>query len=108
VFIVTDKAAEKAKLILAAEGKDTWGIRIFNAGNSCCGPSYGLDLEEMPNTDDEITEKNGVKIFIGKNIAASLLGMQLDYHQDGDHEGFVLTGGCGPSCASGASGCSTC
>jgi Fe-S cluster assembly iron-binding protein IscA len=54
---ITDKAAEKAKAILADEGKANWGIRIYVAGESCCGPSFGLNSVQMP--EDEIVEKTG-------------------------------------------------
>lgn len=103
---ITDKAAEKAKAILTSEGKENWGLRIYSAGGGCCGPSYGLDLDEQPATDDEVIEKNGLRVFIDKNTMTSLSGMQLDYQESGEQEGFVLSGGAAPSCGSG--GCSSC
>ena len=106
---ITDKAAEKAKAILAAEGKDSWGLRIYSAGGGCCGPSYGLDLDERALVDDEVIEKDGLRVFVDKNTILTLTGMQLDYVTDGEHEGFTLTGGAAPSCGSGGqSGCSSC
>ena len=56
---ITDKAAEKAKAILADEGKANWGIRIYVAGESCCGPSFGLNLQEVQMPEDEIVESIG-------------------------------------------------
>lgn len=105
MFTITEKAAEKAVEILAAEGKDSWGLRIYNAGGGCCGPSYGLDIEEKPLADDEIIEKNGLKVFIDKDTLSGLKGMQLDYYDDGEREGFILSGGTPPSCSSGCSSC---
>lgn len=102
---ITDKAAEKAKSILAAEGKESWGLRIYNAGGGCCGPSYGLDLDETPASNDEVIEKNGLKVFIDKSTYDNLSGMQLDYYEGGEQEGFIISGGAAPSCSS---GCSTC
>ena len=43
---ISDNAAEKAKEILKAEGKEGWGLRIFVQGGGCCGPSYGMDIDE--------------------------------------------------------------
>jgi iron-sulfur cluster assembly accessory protein len=105
VITISDKAAEKAKQILAVEGKGNWGLKIYNAGQSCCGPSYGLDVQEEATLEDAIFEKNGLKVFVDKHSIASLSGMELDYFSDGDREGFILTGGPAPSCDS---GCSTC
>lgn len=104
---ISDKAAEKAKEILSAEGKESWGLRIYNAGSSCCGPSYGLDLDEQPTTDDAVIEKNGIRVFVDKASMETLSGLELDYYQDDDREGFTLTGGAAPSCGS-SGGCSTC
>jgi iron-sulfur cluster assembly accessory protein len=105
VVTITDKAAEKATAILAAEGKDNWGLRIYSSEGGCCGPSYGLDIDEKPTTDDEVIEKNGLRVFVDKNTLSALTGMQLDYYEDGEREGFVLSGGAAPSCSSGCSSC---
>jgi len=105
VVTITDKAAEKAVEILASEGKDSWGLRIYSAEGGCCGPSYGLDIDEQPAADDEVIEKNGLRVFVNKNTVSALGGMQLDYIVDGEREGFVLSGGDAPSCSSGCSSC---
>lgn len=102
---ITDRAVEKAKEILAAEGKDSWGLRIYSAGGGCCGPSYGLDIDEKPLADDNVIEKDGLRVFVDKNTGATLAGMQLDYLEDGEREGFTLSGGAAPSCSSGCSSC---
>jgi iron-sulfur cluster assembly accessory protein len=105
VLSISEKAADKARNILAIEGKDGWGLRIYSAGQSCCGPSYGLDIEETPQAQDEILEKDGLKVFVDRQSLDALTGMQLDYYEDDEREGFILTGGAAPSCSS---GCSTC
>jgi len=111
---ITDTAAEKAKAILIGEGKSTWGLRIFVAGESCCGPSYGLDMQEDHSPDDEIIEKNGLKVFIDKHTMETLTGRELDYYVGEEGEGFIFTGGvsaCGTgssACGAGSSGCSSC
>ena len=112
---ITDKAAEKVKAILSNEGKTDWGIRIFVSGESCCGPSFGLDLQEEQMPEDEVVEKNGLKVFMDKQTLETLEGRQFDYHIGQEGEGFIFTGGvssCSPSgssaCASGGSGCSSC
>jgi iron-sulfur cluster assembly accessory protein len=111
---ITDKAEEKVMAILAHEGKENWGIRIFVAGESCCGPSYGLDLQEEQMSDDEVIEKNGLKVFMDKQTLETLTGRQFDYYIGEDGEGFIFTGGVsacgtgGSACGAGDSGCSSC
>jgi len=112
---ISDSAAEKAKEILKAEGKEGWGLRIFVQGSSCCGPSYGMDIDEKAAEGDETVEKNGLKVFVNKETSASLAEKEIDYVSNDRGEGFVINGGEAPSCGSGGgaasscgSGCSSC
>jgi len=105
VVTISEIAAKKAKEILKAEGKSDWGLRIYTAAGGCCGPSYGMDLDEKPADGDEVVEKDGLKVFIDSNTLKSLGGMQIDFIEDGERQGFVLTGGNPSSCSSGCSSC---
>lgn len=101
---ISDRALDKAKEILTVEGKSEWGIRIYCAGESCCGPSFGLDINEIPASGDEILEKDGLKLFLEQTAFEKLSDMQLDYYEDGQRSGFILTGD-SPSCGSSCSSC---
>ncbi|MEW6571691.1 MAG: iron-sulfur cluster assembly accessory protein [Nitrospirota bacterium] len=101
---ITEKAAAKALSILAGEGKAEWGIRIFVTGESCCGPSYGLNLQEEQMPGDEIIQKNGLKVFMDKDTLKTLFGKQLDYYEGEEGEGFIFTGGAS-ACGSGCNSC---
>ncbi len=105
---VSDTASEKTKEILSAEGKTDWGLRFFTAGSGCCGPSYGIDIVENPVDGDNVIEKNGAKFYIEQATAEKMNGMEIDFVDDGDKQGFVLTGGEAPSCGSGSSCGSSC
>lgn len=99
---ISDIAAEKAKEILTAEGKSGWGLRVYSAGGGCAGPSYGMDISEHPDEDDEIFERNGLKVFIDRATSEDLDGMEIDFVDESGRKGFVLTGS--PS----SSSCDTC
>jgi iron-sulfur cluster assembly accessory protein len=105
VVTISEPAAEKAKEILTANGKTDWGLRIFIAGESCCGPAYGMDLSEKPADGDETIEKNGLKVFIDKNASSKLDGMTIDFISEGERQGFTITGGKPSSCSSGCKSC---
>ncbi len=105
VLKVSDTAAEKAKEILKSEGKEGWGLRIFIHGSGCCGPSYGMDIDEKASEGDETVEKNGLKVFVDKEAYASLGEKEIDYIKTEQGEGFVINGGEAPSCSSGCSSC---
>ncbi len=105
VVTISEAAAQKAKEILVAEGKADWGLRIYTSGGGCCGPSYGMDLDEKPGDGDEVVERNGLRVFIDPNTLKNLGGMEIDFISEGERQGFVLIGGKEPACGS---GCSTC
>ncbi len=110
MLTITDLAAAKAKEVLETEGKTGWGLRIFISGGSCCGPAYGMDLDENPKEGDKIIEKDGMKVFMDPESTEKLKDMQVDYVDDGQNQGFVIkgmgeepdngngSGGCGSSC----------
>ncbi len=102
---ISDMAAEKAKEVLKAEGKENWGLRVYTHGSGCCGPSYGLDLDEKAGDNDETVEKDGLKVFIDKDTFASLDNKEIDYIKNQHGEGFVISGGEPPSCGTGCSSC---
>lgn len=103
VITITDAAAEKAKQILTAEGKADWGLRVYIAGGGCCGPSYGMDMDEKPGENDTVIEKNGLKVFVSKDSVKALDDKVMDFITKDGQQGFVLTGGQSSSCGSGCS-----
>ena len=105
---ISDKAAEKALEILKAEGKEGWGLRLFmQGGGGCCGPSFGLDIDEKASEGDQTIEKNGLKVFVDKEAVPGLDDKEVDYIVTERGEGFVINGGEAPSggCSSGCSSC---
>jgi iron-sulfur cluster assembly accessory protein len=89
---ISDEAIEKAKQILTVEKKQEWGLRIYVAGSSCCGPSFGMDLLENPMKDDQVVEKNGLRLFLEKNASEKLDGMEIHFMDDGEKSGFLIRG----------------
>lgn len=103
---ISETAAVKAKEILKSEGKEGWGLRVFVHGSGCCGPSYGLDLDEKASEGDETVENHGLKVFMNKETSESLCNKEIDYVKTEQGEGFVINGGNeAPSCGSGCKSC---
>ncbi|MDH4231037.1 MAG: iron-sulfur cluster assembly accessory protein, partial [Nitrospirota bacterium] len=83
-------------------------LRVFIHGSSCCGPSYGMDIDENASDGDETVEKNGLKVFIDKNASESLSSKEIDYIKTEQGEGFVINSNEPPSGSACSSGCSSC
>jgi iron-sulfur cluster assembly accessory protein len=104
---ISDAAAEKIAHLLREENKDGWGLRLFLDSGGCC-PSLGLDLVEKALDGDETVEHADIKVFIDKQVVPSVQGMTLEFIDNGEQQGFGLTGGnpsdggsaCGPGCSS--------
>ncbi len=97
---VTDKAAVEFKNLLKKEGKADYGVKLFVAGFGCSGPQYGLSLEEKPEDGERVYESNDVKLYLTKDAAEALEGVEIDYVKSEHGEGFVINNAkdCGPSC----------
>ncbi|WGX74940.1 Fe-S cluster assembly protein HesB [Paraclostridium bifermentans] len=98
---VADTAVKTLKDILADSQDKPKNIRVYFAGSSCCGPSFGLALDEQ-NGDDLNYEVEGLNFIMSKE----------DYNNYGDiviedtGYGFTVApenqpsgGGCGGGCS---------
>jgi iron-sulfur cluster assembly protein len=66
----------------------------------CSGFQYGLNIEDAPESDDEVMDLSGVRVFVDPFSAQYLEGIHIDYVSTMMGSGFtfnnpVATGGCG-------------
>ena len=98
---LTDVAAEKVRdFIENFEATENAGLRVSVLPGGCSGFQYGLNIEETFESDDEIFELQGIKIFIDPFSSQYLDGIEIDYTSSMMGQGFVFnnpnaTGGCG-------------
>lgn len=107
MITVTPNAAEKLKILIAEENKDTQipetsGLRLFIQGGGCSGFQYGLKIEKNRNETDQVFESNGIKIFVDPISLSYVGGAEIDYVENTG--GFSIknpnaksTCGCGQS-----------
>ena len=95
---VTPRAFERLSEIGAAEqGK---ALRVAVEGGGCSGFQYGLNIEDGPESDDEIFDLSGVRVFVDPFSAQYLEGVEIDYVSSMMGQGFSFknpnaAGGCG-------------
>jgi len=99
----TEEAANRVKVFLSKRGKGI-GLRLGVKTTGCSGLAYKLEFVDSSNSDDEIFESNGIKIFVDQKSLKYLDGTILDYTKEGLQEGFKFTNpnvkdecGCGES-----------
>lgn len=100
---LTAQAAEHIEKYLSKRGKGL-GLRLGVRTTGCSGMAYKLEYVDDPDTDDQVFESHGVKVFVDPKSLAYLDGTQLDYAREGLNEGFKFsnpnekaTCGCGES-----------
>lgn len=79
---------------------DAAGLRVAVLPGGCSGFQYGLNIEDAPESDDEVIDIQGVKVFVDPFSAQYLEGIEIDYVTSLMGQGFTFknpsaSGGCG-------------
>ena len=101
---ITENAVAELKSLLAAKGlSEGSGLRIGISKGGCAGLQYDMELGKGQG-NDEVSERDGVHIFVDPEAARLLTGASLDYVDDLAGAGFriinpnaVRSCGCGTS-----------
>ncbi|EPS31759.1 hypothetical protein PDE_06717 [Penicillium oxalicum 114-2] len=79
-------------------------IRVGVKNRGCSGLAYHLEYVEKPGKFDEIVEQDGVKVLIDSKALFSIIGSEMDWHEDPLSQRFVFRNpnikeecGCGES-----------
>ena len=100
----TPKAAEKVRQLMEDPGQNgAQGLRVRVAGGGCSGLTYKLELERGPEDKDQVSESEGVPIYVDPKSALFIDGTQIDYHESMMGSGFAFSN---PN-AKGTCGCGT-
>ncbi len=102
---ITDKALSEIKRIMKENNiPENYGLRIGIKGGGCSGFTYTLGFDGESNATDNVTEFDGVQVFIDMKSFLYLSGTELDYTDGLSGKGFVFnnpnakrTCGCGSS-----------
>jgi len=101
---VTDKAAEKAKQLLAERNVVGGALRVFVVGGGCSGYQYGMAIARQVEEGDISIEVNGVTILVDEERAPLMDGAEVDYVEDLMKSGFtIFNPNATKSCACGSS-----
>jgi len=108
MITVTEKATKEIKRLLSEDSSATQSgaaLRVQVIGGGCSGMSYKLDFDKNPPSEgDDVSEIEGVKIYVDAKSHLYLNGMTLDFSDGLNGTGFVFnnpnakrTCGCGTS-----------
>lgn len=98
---VTPTAVTEVQKFMQEQGaSDAAGLRVAVLPGGCSGFQYGLNIEDEAESDDEILEVNGIRVFVDPFSSQYLEGVEIDYVTTMMGSGFTFknpnaTGGCG-------------
>ncbi len=101
MLTLTPDAVSKVQSFIEEQGaSEEAGLRVAVLPGGCSGFQYGLNIEDAPESDDEVFDLSGVKIFVDPFIVLYFSGVQIDYVTSMMGAGFTFTnpnasGGCG-------------
>jgi len=86
-----DAAAELDAARRAQRLPETCGVRLFGERASGDELAIGITFAEVPAEDDEVTEREGTRVFIAPEVAAPLASAALDVQHTPEGAKLVLT-----------------
>jgi len=99
---LTSRAVERLRGLL--KGPVPQLIRVGVRNKGCAGMSYHLEYVEKPEKFDEVVEQDGVRVLIDSKALFSIIGSEMDWHEDRLSSKFVFNNpnikdacGCGES-----------
>lgn len=102
-ILLSDAAALHVKGQLERRGKGE-GIRVGVKTSGCSGLSYMLEFVDKVEPEDQVFEKDGVKVFVDPKSLVYIDGTELDLVKEGLNEGLQFNNpnvkgecGCGES-----------
>jgi iron-sulfur cluster assembly accessory protein len=101
MLTITENAiSEVRKFIEAESAGPEAGLRIRVVPGGCSGFSYSMQIEDGPRQDDEILDRNGLRVFVDLFSRQYLEGVEVDYVNSVMGSGFTFsnpnaTGSCG-------------
>jgi iron-sulfur cluster assembly accessory protein len=66
-------------------------IRVGVKNRGCSGLAYHLEYVDKPGKFDEVVEQDGVKVLIDSKALFSIIGSEMDWHQDKLSQRFVFS-----------------
>lgn len=90
IVSVTDKAREKAIVLLREKGVAEGALRVFVVGGGCSGYQYGMAIAREAEEDDIVLEDGGLKLVVDPESATLLEGAEIDYLDDLMKQGFTI------------------
>lgn len=84
MFQVTSAAAAQLRDACQEEGltSDSAGVRVAGTVDESGTLSLEVMLQEEPEATDEVSEQEGIRVFVAPEVSEPLSGLELDVAED--------------------------
>ncbi|MDH5398442.1 MAG: iron-sulfur cluster assembly accessory protein [Cyclobacteriaceae bacterium] len=88
---ITPRALKQIQAILESKEIDeNYALRVgVNSGSGCGAMNYLLGFDEQ-NEEDKVYDIEGVKVLIEKKQTMFIIGMTIDFVDEGEQSGFTF------------------
>src|SRR4029078_4973505 len=91
MIMITERAAEKVKELMAAEGDPSLSaLRVAVEGGGCSGFQYALGFDSAPEAHDAAWAHHGVRVIVDRFSLPYLEGASVDYIDGLTGAGFQI------------------
>ncbi|MBM3140538.1 MAG: iron-sulfur cluster assembly accessory protein [Chloroflexi bacterium] len=88
---ITERAASRARQLLAERGHAEGMLRLFVVGGGCSGYQYGMAIADAADADDRVVEtESGVRVVVDTDSIRMISGAEIDYVEDLMKSGFTI------------------
>ncbi|MBQ8828901.1 MAG: iron-sulfur cluster assembly protein IscA [Burkholderiaceae bacterium] len=84
---LTEQAAKHVQQFITKRGKGL-GLRVGVKTSGCSGMAYALEFVDVANSEDNVYESYGVKVFVDPKSLPYIDGTELDFVKEGLNSGF--------------------
>lgn len=75
----TQTAAMSLQELRKSQGiPETYGVRVFASETPDGDPALGIGFADRPFEGDQVAEQHGTRVFVAREVAADLDGVELD------------------------------
>jgi iron-sulfur cluster insertion protein len=79
---ISPSAARRIAELRSAEDNPNLMLRVSVSGGGCSGFQYGFAFDDTVNDDDQVFERDGVRIVVDSVSLDFLRGAELDYVEE--------------------------
>ena len=87
---LTDSAINAVRNAIKGASEPVEGLRIKVETGGCAGNKYLMGLVKTPDENDEVVERDGVKVFVEHGSPRLLVGITIDFVVAIEGAGFTF------------------